>query len=94
MQKLTADFLFGDSLALQEFFEFLDVFVAIKSNAFANAAVSTCPASFLLVTFNGLRDVVVNDITDVWLVDAHAKRNGSDNDLNFFHEKGVLVSGT
>ena len=93
MQKLTTDFLFGNGLALQEFFEFLNVFIAVKGNAFANAAVSTCPARFLVITFNGLRDVVVDDVAHIWFVDAHTKCDGSDNYLDFFHEKGVLVSG-
>ena len=94
VQELLANFLFSECFSLQKLFEFFDVFVAVKSNALSYPAVSACSTCFLVIAFDGFRDVMMNDITYIWLVYAHTKGNSSDDHLDFFHEKCILVFGS
>ena len=91
---MLADLLFGDGLAAHELLELLDVFVAVVSDAKTLASVTACTAGLLVVTFDALGDVVVDDETDVGLVDTHAERDGGHYHVDVFHQELVLVLGT
>ena len=69
----------------------MNIFVIIESDTLTFAAVTTSAACLLVITFEALRNIVVDDETDVWLVDAHTESDGSNDDVNFFHQESVLV---
>ncbi|MNE48296.1 hypothetical protein D3C80_1427510 [compost metagenome] len=50
-QKLFSDFLFGNRFPLKEFFQFFNVFVRIESDTLSYSAITSSPASFLIITF-------------------------------------------
>ena len=90
LQQLHPYLLLGNRLALEELFEFVDVLVAVKSNATAFPTVTARPSRLLVIAFQGLGHVVVDDIAHVGLVNAHAKRNGRDNHIHVLHQELVL----
>ena len=83
----------GDGLAFKEFLELLKVFAAIESDALSFASVTSCTSCLLIVAFEALGDVVVDDVTDVGLVDAHTKGDGGYDDIDFLHKEIVLRLG-
>ena len=92
-EQLFADFLFRDGFALHEFFQFLDVLVAVIGDAPAFLTVTAGAARFLIVAFNALGNVVVDDKADVRLVDSHSESNGGHDDIDLLHQELVLVVG-
>ncbi len=60
----------------------------------ALSAIPSGPARFLIVGLEGLGHVVVDDKTHVGFVDAHAKGNGGDNDIDILHQELVLSART
>ena len=91
LQEQFPDLLFGDGFALHELFEFLNILVAVKGQAVALAAVTSGASCLLVVSFERLRDVVVDHVTHVGLVDAHAEGDRGDNHLDALHEEVVLI---
>ena len=69
----------------------MDVLIVIERDAVALAAVATGTPRFLIVTFEALGNVVVDDEAHVGLVDAHAEGDGGHDDVNLFHQELVLV---
>ena len=59
----------------------------------AFAAVASGTAGLLVVAFDALGDVVVDDETHIGLVDAHAEGDGGHDDVHVLHEEFVLVLG-
>ena len=94
LQQLATDVLLGHRLSLHELLELLQVLIGIEGDADALAAVATGTSRLLVVAFEALRDVVVDDEAYVGFVDAHAKSNGCDDDIDSFHEEVVLRLGT
>ena len=92
-QQQLADLLFGDGLALHELLEFLDVLVTVKGQAVALAAVAAGTARLLIIAFERLGNVVVDDIAHVGFVDAHAEGDRGDDDLHALHQEVVLIGG-
>ena len=90
LQQLSAYVLLGHGLALHELIELLQVLVAIESQTDALSAVASGTARLLIVALKRLGYVVVNDEAHIGLVDAHAKGNGSHNNINLLHEEVVL----
>ena len=67
-----------------------DVLAAEEEDTFPRRAVAAGPARFLVVAFDVLGHLVMDDVADVALVDAHAESVGSDDDLEPVIRKGVL----
>ena len=67
-----------------------DVLAAEEEDTFPRRAVAAGPARFLIVAFDVLGHLVVDDVADVALVDAHAEGIGGDDDLYLVVRKGVL----
>ena len=91
LQELLADLLLGHRLSLHELLQFLDVLIAIISNALSFLAVSAGTTRLLIVALDALGNVVVDDKAYVRLVNTHTKRNGSHNDIDFLRKEEVLV---
>ena len=92
-QQQLPDLLLGDGLALHELLELLNVLVAVKGQAVSFAAVAARTPRLLVVAFERLGNVVVDDVAHVGLVDAHAESDRGDDHLDALHEEGVLVGG-
>ncbi len=90
-QKLFSDLLLGYRLALHELLKFLDVLVTVERNALTFASVSSGASGLLIIAFDALRNVVMDDETHVRLVDSHSKGDGGDNDVDLLHQKLVLI---
>ena len=74
-----------------EVFDFGAVAAGIEQDAAGGQSVAACSAGFLVVAFDVLGEVGVDDEADVGLVDAHAKGDGGDDDLCLAEDEGVLV---
>ena len=86
--------MFGDILVGEEFVEFLHVLFGVEGDALALAAVAPGTSRLLVVAFQALGDVVVDDKAHIGLVDAHAEGDGGDNHVHLFHQEFVLILGT
>src|SRR5690606_20253025 len=71
LQKLSADFHFRNMLSVKEFFEFFNVFIAVKSQTITFAAVTTSPAGFLIIALYTFGYIVVNHKSHIGLVNSH-----------------------
>ena len=91
IEQLFADFLLGDGLAAHEFLELLDILITIVGDADTFPAVAAGTACLLIVALHALGDVVVDDKTDIRLVDAHAEGYGGDYHVDVLHQELVLV---
>ena len=89
-QQLSADILLCHRLTLHKLLQFLEVFVTVESDTFALTAVASGTTGFLIVAFQTLRDVVVDDKAHIGLVDTHAKRDGSHNHIDILLQEIVL----
>ena len=90
-QKLLAYFLFCHRLALHELLQLLQIIVRIESDALSFSSVAPCTPRLLVIAFQTLGNVIMNNKAYVGLVDTHAKRNGSYNDINLLHQEIILV---
>ena len=91
VQELTVDFLLCDRFALHELLQLLDVLVGVVAYADAFFAVAPGTAGLLIVAFDALGDVVVDNETNVGLVDTHAEGYGCHYHVGLFHKEGVLI---
>ena len=78
------------ALVLHELLQLLQILGRIESDANALAVVAAGAARLLIVAFEALGYVVVDDKPHVGLVNAHAKGDGSHNDVELLFEKVVL----
>ena len=90
LQELSSDILLCNRLSLHELLQLAQVVRREESEANTFAAISSCPTGFLIVTFQAFRNVVMDDVTHIWLVDTHAESNGSNDDIDALHEEIVL----
>ena len=93
-QKLFAYFLFCYRFALHELFQFLQVFIGIKGNALSFTPVSSGTSCFLIISFQTFRNVIVNDITYIGLINTHTESNGCHNHIYFLHQEVILILRT
>ena len=66
------------------------VTVAVEQDTFAGEAVASGAATLLVVPFEALGEVVVDDQADVGFVDAHAEGDGCHDDVNVVADEPVL----
>ena len=89
-QQLSTDVLFCNGFPLHELIEFLQVLIAVEGQTDAFATVTTGTPRLLIIALQRLRNVIVNHKAHIGLVDAHAKGDGSHNDVDLLHEEVVL----
>ncbi len=90
-QQLLGNLLLGHRFAFKELFKFLDIFIAVESDAIAFAIVTTATAGLLIVAFQTFRHIVMDHEANIGLVDSHSKRDGSDNNIYLLHQELVLI---
>ena len=83
----------SERFTLLELAEPLDVFGRIEAETVAFATIASGTTGLLIVAFERLGNVVVNDEAHVGFVDTHTESNGCNDDLCLLHEEGVLVFG-
>ena len=57
------------------------------------SAISPCTASFLIITFNTLGNIVVDNKTYIRLVYPHTKSNGGHHHIYLLHQEHILIFG-
>ena len=67
-----------------------DIPAVIQQYAFTGCPVPACPARFLIITFDVFRHLIVNDVADIALIDAHAKGIGRNDNRDFIKGKLLL----
>ena len=94
LQQQLTDLLFGQRLALHEFFEFLNILITIKGQAVSSAAVAARAARLLIIAFEGLGNIVMDYITHVGLVDTHAESDRRDDHIDLLIQESILIRRT
>ena len=93
-KQLVADADLFRRLVFLETSQTLDVVRAVETDTLSFAAVTTCTACLLIVSFQTLRDVIVDHKTNVRLVDTHTERDRRYDHLTLLHQECVLVRTT
>ena len=93
LQQQFADLLLGDRFALHELFEFLDILVTVKGQTVTLAAVASRTTRLLIIPFERLGNVVMDDEPHVGLVDTHAESDRGDDHIGALHQEIVLILG-
>ena len=78
-------------LVLHKLLQFFNVRWVIKQQTIALQTIATAPARLLIIPLQTLRHIVVNHKPNIWLIDPHAKCNGSYNHIAILHQKRILV---
>ena len=94
LEEQSPNFLFGDRLALHKFLKLDEVFLTIECDALSFASIAACTSSLLIVAFEALGHIVVDDVAHVGFVDAHTECNGCHDDIDILLEEGVLILAT
>ena len=90
LQQLSANVLLSHRLSFHKLVELLQVLVAVEGDADALATVTAGTACLLIIPFERLRDIVVDDEAHIGFVDTHAKGYGGHDDIDFLHEEVIL----
>src|SRR5688572_16332566 len=68
-----------------------DIRITVEEQAVGRQTVASGAADFLIVTFDALRQIEVNDKTYIGFVDAHAERDRGNDDLYIVANEGFLI---
>src|SRR5512147_1342275 len=77
---------------VDEIVELGDIRIAVKQETVRGQAVTPGTTDLLIIIFDALGQVEVNDEAYVGLVDAHAKGDGRNDDLRIVADEGILIS--
>ena len=77
---------------LDEVLDLLDIRIAEEKQAMGGQTVPSGASDLLVVAFDILGQVKVDDEAHVGFVDAHAKGDGGDNDLHVVADEGFLIA--
>ena len=91
VEKLFSNLLLIEWLALHELLKLEQVLLGIESDALAFTAITSGTSGLLVITFQTLGNIVVDDKAHVWLVNAHAEGDGRHNDVDLLEQELVLV---
>ena len=89
-KQLSANVLFGNGLALHKLIQFLQVFLSIEGDTHTFTAVTSCTPSLLIVAFQRLGDIIVNNKAHIGFVNTHTEGDGSHDDIDFLHQEVIL----
>jgi len=76
---------------VDEIIYFADICIAIKKCAMRGQTVATCAPDLLIIVLDAFGQIKVNDEAHIGFVDAHAERDGSNDDLHIIADKRLLV---
>ena len=90
LQQLSADILLGHRFALHKLIQFLQVLIAVESQADALTAIAASASCFLIVAFERLGDIIVDNEAHIGFVDTHTESDGSHDDVDTLHKEVIL----
>ena len=90
LQELSADVLLCHRLVLHKLLQLSQVLACVESNADAFASVASSTSGLLIVAFQTLRDIIVDNKSYIRLVDTHTEGDGSHNHVETLHQEVVL----
>ena len=90
LQELSADILLCHRLVLHKLLQLSQVLACIESNADAFASVASRTSGLLIIAFQTLRNIIVNNKSYIRLVNAHTEGDGSHNHVETLHQEVVL----
>jgi len=76
---------------LDEVTQFGNIPIAVQQQAVGGQIIPSGAPDFLVIAFDTLGQVIMNDETHVGFVDTHPKCDGCYNDLDIIPDKGFLV---
>ena len=91
-QLLMRDVLFAFAFFFDKAPLFYHVAYAEKQHAIARQAIAACASCFLIIPFDVLRQIVVNDEPNVRFVNTHAERNRRGDDTRIIAQECFLVA--
>ena len=74
--------------------QFLHVLVGIESHTLTFTSISACSSGLLVIPFQALRHIIMNDKSYIRLVNTHSKSNRRNNHINVFLDEIILHSRT
>ena len=90
LQQLSADILFSNRLVLHKLLQFSEVFTGIEGDTYTLASITSGSTRFLIITFQALGYIIMNNKTDIRFIDTHSEGDSSNNDINTLHQKIIL----
>ena len=69
----------------------MQIFIVVEGNTETLTVITAGASRFLIVTFQTLGHVVVDDIAHIRLVNTHTKSDGGHNHVCFLHQEVILV---
>src|SRR5438045_9617197 len=90
-QLFLRDALLAFAFFLDEASLFHDIARAEEQLTFTGQAIAPGPPRFLIITFDVLRQIVMNNKTDIWFVDPHSERNRRRNHARVVEPKTLLL---
>ena len=92
-QLLVCDALLAFTLFLDETPLFHDIAHTEEQHALARQTIATRASRFLIVPFDVLRQIIVNDESDVRFVNTHPERDRRGDDARVIAQERFLVAG-
>ena len=89
-EQLSANILLGHRLTLHKLIQFLKILIRIEGDTETLAAVTPGSSRLLVIAFQRLRDVVVYHEAHIGLIDTHTEGDGGHDDVDVFHQEGIL----
>ncbi len=91
IQMSNRDAFFIAFFLVDEIVDLGDIRIAVKQGAVRGQTIAPRAPDFLIITFDALGQIVVDDKAHVRLVDAHPKGDGGDDDLRVVAGEGFLI---
>ena len=90
LQQLSADILFCYRFVLHKLLQFSEVFTGIEGDTYTLASITSGSTRFLIIAFQALGYIIMNNKTDIRFIDTHSEGDSSNNDINTLHQKIIL----
>src|SRR5574344_1114553 len=91
IKKLLPYLLFCKRFALHKFLQLKNILKTVESNALSLPDVTACTPRLLIITFQRLRHIIMDNKTDIGLINTHSKRYCRNNNIYVLHQKFILV---
>ena len=88
---LNSDAFFLAFFLVNEIIDFGNVGITVEQKTVRGQAIASRACDFLIITFDAFRQIKVNDKAHIRFVDAHAERDGGNDDLHVVTDEGLLI---
>ena len=90
LKELATDVLLSNRLTLHKLVKFVEILMTIEGKTDALAPVSAGTSGLLVITFEALGDIIMNNETDIGFVNAHTESNGCYDNIYLLHKEVIL----